>query len=260
MRFTRTERVIYDRNPLKQVVCQLRFDPLLRISAEQPVEFQTALMSLYPILEVTEPVARFSFGSSNAMDAVQQAPQASRTFNFSSVDRIWMVSLASDSLALVCTSYARWERFRDRFIEAGDHLIRIYAPQRVTRVGLRYINVIDPTELTLNSPWAEIINPELIAPIVKDDSLFGKAVTQFEAAFSVILDDGKLTFRHGLGKNPTTGATVYLIDGDFYDDQPGSADFSRIGTLLRSYNEQAGGLFRRCIQDSLHQFLGPHQA
>lgn len=45
MLFPPTQRVIYHKNPLVEVVCQLRFPTILKIDAEIPVAFQEAVRS-----------------------------------------------------------------------------------------------------------------------------------------------------------------------------------------------------------------------
>ena len=46
------DRVIYGRNPLQEVVCQIRFPRLLDIDAEVPARFQSAIAEDYPLLAV----------------------------------------------------------------------------------------------------------------------------------------------------------------------------------------------------------------
>jgi hypothetical protein len=41
--FPESERIIYAKNPLESVICQLRFPAILKISSEPPVEFQETL-------------------------------------------------------------------------------------------------------------------------------------------------------------------------------------------------------------------------
>ena len=38
--FPNSPRVIYERTPLRQVICQLRFRMILRVTAETPAVFQ----------------------------------------------------------------------------------------------------------------------------------------------------------------------------------------------------------------------------
>src|SRR6266852_706318 len=46
--FPEFTRVIYQRNPLVEVVCQLRFSPILRIDTDPPAEFQDRIRSAFP--------------------------------------------------------------------------------------------------------------------------------------------------------------------------------------------------------------------
>ncbi|WJI52911.1 TIGR04255 family protein [Mesorhizobium sp. C089B] len=49
--FPNSERVIYARSPLVQVICQIRFPKILRIEASPPADFQDQVRDLYPIVE-----------------------------------------------------------------------------------------------------------------------------------------------------------------------------------------------------------------
>jgi uncharacterized protein (TIGR04255 family) len=48
MPFPEIERIVYRNNPLTEVVCQLRFPPILSIESELPVKFQDAIREMYP--------------------------------------------------------------------------------------------------------------------------------------------------------------------------------------------------------------------
>ena len=48
MLFPEVKRVIYKKNPLDRVICQLRFPPILRIDAEPPVKFQDRVRKEFP--------------------------------------------------------------------------------------------------------------------------------------------------------------------------------------------------------------------
>jgi uncharacterized protein (TIGR04255 family) len=56
MQFPDYERVIYERNPLNEVLCQLRFPSILKVTSQQPVEFQEVIRTDYPILNIKRPV------------------------------------------------------------------------------------------------------------------------------------------------------------------------------------------------------------
>src|SRR4051794_35988880 len=56
MAFPDAPRVLYEINPLDEVVCQLKFPPVLRIDAEMPVGFQEAIRAQFPLYRA-EPTA-----------------------------------------------------------------------------------------------------------------------------------------------------------------------------------------------------------
>ncbi len=48
MPFPSANRVIFKRNPLKEVICQLRFPPILKIDSEIPANFQDLIRNEFP--------------------------------------------------------------------------------------------------------------------------------------------------------------------------------------------------------------------
>ena len=50
MPFPDAKRIIFRKNPLTEVVCQLRFPPILKIDAEVPANFQEAIRTEFEIL------------------------------------------------------------------------------------------------------------------------------------------------------------------------------------------------------------------
>ena len=50
MPFPEAKRIIYRKNPLDQVICQLRFPPILKIDAEVPAKFQDRIRGDFPNL------------------------------------------------------------------------------------------------------------------------------------------------------------------------------------------------------------------
>ena len=49
MSFPDTPRVIYNKNPLAEVICQLRFPSILLIDAGLPAGFQERIRAMYPL-------------------------------------------------------------------------------------------------------------------------------------------------------------------------------------------------------------------
>ena len=144
MPFPETARVIYGKNPLREVVCQLRFPRILKIEAEVPVDFQEHIRKQFPIYkenvpEIMPPVIREMIPGQIA-DAL---PRQRRTHEFYSKDRKWRVGLTSSFIALTTYSYDRWGNFYSRIQDLLQVFNETYEPAFFTRIGLRYINLID---------------------------------------------------------------------------------------------------------------------
>src|ERR1700733_6499774 len=111
MAFPDVERVIYEHNPLREVVCQLRFPPILRIDAESPVQFQDLIRAEYPFYQA-RPALRLPPGVLPDMAQMIAAslPMAGQKAHvFESKDKTWNLSLSREILGLACRKYERWE-------------------------------------------------------------------------------------------------------------------------------------------------------
>ncbi len=55
MLFPDFPRVVYRKPALEEVICQLQFPDILRISAEEPAEFQEGIRTQYPNYKLQSP-------------------------------------------------------------------------------------------------------------------------------------------------------------------------------------------------------------
>jgi uncharacterized protein (TIGR04255 family) len=260
MAFPESTRVVYARNPLESVICQLRFPPILRIDTEAPAAFQDRIRDSYPLL-----TQRSAFDLRAALPPeianviladVPVALQGSGTaYDFSSPDEAWKVTLARNFLAVTTMAYTRWEEFRRRLTVAVETLSAIYRPAFCTRTGLRYRNVIRRSGWGLDQyRWAELLMPHLVGPL--SAPAVGDAVLQL--AGDVVIDlaePGRVRMQHGLLPGKTPADTAYYVDADFSTDERLEVD--RAIERLDYFNRQAGRLFRWCIRDRLHDAMGP---
>jgi len=253
--FPESERVVYTRNPLEIVICQLRFPVILKISSEPPVEFQEALRKDYPLFREIPPLDGGP-GIPPQLSAImgKLLPlSSSKAYELTSGDGVWQITLTQESVALLCKRYRRWEEFRGALQSALSLLERIYQPSFFTRIGLRYRDVIARNSLGLKDvPWGELLSNKLACEF---HSTISDAVegTAHQLSLRLQGDAAKVTLQHGLGNN---GEEVcYIIDSDFYTaERTGVQDAARI---LDYFNRQGGRLFRWCIADRLHAALEP---
>ena len=209
MVFPNSDRVLYGNNPLQQVICQLRFPPILRIDSHSAADFQDRIRQEYPLyseddsmpeLPLPEPLVRL----------INARPGPNPAKKFSSADQQWTVSLAQNFIALTTESYERWEGFRDRLRTAVNALHHIYKPAFYTRVGLRYKDVIYRSHLDLHKvPWSELLAPSILSELGSD---LAPAVREVNHVALIDLGGGRghVRIRHGLlAKETDTAEKAY---------------------------------------------------
>ncbi|MBU3641626.1 TIGR04255 family protein [Polynucleobacter sp. Fuers-14] len=263
MKLKPIERFQYAKNPLVEVLVQLRFPRLLQIQEQLPLEFQNKIASDYPILEVLNEALSVVIGGAGSR--LEDIP-ASPIYNFSSADKCWRISLASDYLALSCSQYQGWEDFKPRFTAAINLLIELYPIKFWTRLGLRYRDLIVREDIGLEGRhWRDLISSHLLGFAIADEIADSERVSESDVLeqqgfVNLRLEYCNVGLRHGLIKrqeDPTK--TAYMIDSDFYVDKqnPEGMNVNAVGELLEQFHANAGSLFRGCIQDELHEAMEP---
>src|SRR6266487_484530 len=131
MPFPEVGREVYQRNPLAEVVAQLRFAPILRVDAELPATFQDGIREMYPRYrppgpaDIPQPVQRMmqelgAFG----------APNMLRQHSFGSQDGQWEIILTRESLVTKTKMYRGWQDFELRLHQVRAAFERAYSPVR----------------------------------------------------------------------------------------------------------------------------------
>ena len=257
MNLPESKRVIYKRNPLVEVVCQLRFPPILKISHQEPVEFQDEIRFQYPLFETTQ-----SQVPSEIAAVIQQfglPVQSDIAYSFKSEDQKWQLAITKEFIALTTSAYERYEQFKQRLQEAVEIFERIYRPSFYTRIGLRYQDLIIRSNLGLEDKnWSDLIAMH-IASELHDPEL----LSSIQAVMKNLVlktQHGQVNFKHGLvtvkepGKN--NDEIAYLFDADFYTEQKIERN-GNVWNILDQSNKSARRLFRWSITDILHNAMQP---
>ena len=260
MPFPKSKRVQYRLSPIRTVVCQLRFPTILRVEALQPVDFQEEIRRAFPLFQEKSSIhgLQIPAGFEGVVPAEMQQllPQGGKQFDFSSLDGRKTVSLTNNFLSLTTSEYSGWEKFYEEFMGPLNALIRVYGPDSFTRIGLRYQNAILLSELNLSeTSWTDLINPQL-AGILTDRDV-GVWINDCVQVITIPLrgQPASVRVQHGLGIEENRKEQVYLIDSDFFIDQP--QEVGSAFEILSQFNRKAGFLFRWAITPRLHEAMGP---
>lgn len=253
--FPSSPRCLYGNAPLVQVVCQLRFPPILRIESEPPAAFQEAIRAAFPLLQrATLPQLVGQQIPAEVLQMIAANIQIGG-FQFLTEDGRTHINLTSDSMTLTTNHYERWEGFRTYLHLGLKSLCDVYRPAFFSRAGLRYTNAIQRAVLGLsNVPWSSLLRREILGEI---------ALPQFEANLNAVRRMVNLKFpsgqslmlQHGLAAIQGNVEPAYTIDCDFFVDT--KTEVRDVEQILDAFHTRARHAFRWCITDQLHAALGP---
>jgi uncharacterized protein (TIGR04255 family) len=242
MPFPEIKRVIYEKNPLAEVVGQFYFSPLLRIERDGGAGFQEQVRDLYP----------FYFDEPQAAVQHESKPLL---HNFVSSDTHWKLSLARDRVSLSTTVYERWEEFLGRLEMGSDALEQSYGSPNCLGVQLYYRDVVNRTVLQCEHvPWSALIAQTLHGELA--DPEVGPRIEELHRSWSMPLVEhpGTLKFSHGF-QYTADGHQVFVIETMLsHEFQGGLQDGYR---FLKTFHDLGARVFRWAITDELHELLEP---
>lgn len=204
------DREIYPNAPLKLVVFELRFPPLVDFDEAQ-ARFARAVNNRFPIPGPAPQLTTVGIGPGGP--TVHQSVSGVRR-----LDRRKRLSvvLTPETLVIETSAYGRFEQYAD---VAGEVLAALASAAEVVavlRIGLRYIDEIDPQDLPQPVRWTEYIEAQLLGPLEH----FGSMPRELQVAsvFRVTQDE-TLILRYGI-----VGQPVVDPNGPLVIDHPAEGD------------------------------------
>lgn len=261
MPFPESPRVFYKDNPLAEVICQLRFPIILRISTDQLASFQDRIRDDYPLYEPDEPMSKFPQLAKEFTAFMEQLNLPKMpgeiTHKFYNKDKSRHVAIAQNFLAIAESKYHDWNSFREEMTKVEQVIKELYNPSFYTRIGLRYQDIISRDKLGLNNEdWSTLLKPYIIAELGDERVSSSLESIQTRSVFQIPdIQGARVNLNHGIIINATTDEKCYIIDADFFiEDKEG---LNEPFTILDGFNKLAGRLFRWAITDKLHEAMGP---
>jgi uncharacterized protein (TIGR04255 family) len=252
----REDNLRLKRSPLAEVICQVRFPPILTIPETRPVAFQDRVRRRFPDYEVEDNVLfRVDAASGMPLPTAQQQV-VNRSHKFISRKRGNTVVLAVDFFSLSSTRYKVWEEFATDLQLVSDAVVVVYDPAHATRVGLRYVNVLDPEKLGLESfaKVVDLLQPEL--QVLFKTEVWGEPA---EAAVQLALVDedgaGRLTFR--MGKRIQDQKSSLALDFDYFQEDEEGLPLADLVERCDRYHRVIYDAFRWCIPEGNLEVFEP---
>ena len=241
--FPDVEDIRLGQTPLSEVICQVRFPPILRIANERPVAFQDNVRAEFPQLVEKRGLA-VQLPSGDDAPASVRVQNAPSLFQFLSEDGTTKITLATDFYALSTETYQHWEDFWALIRFAHAAVYEVYEPSYAVRVGLRYVNQMTPSNTGLDSQEAllDVLRADLVAPLRQEPwDMPLEALTRILLAGES--EGERLTLRVGFKK----AEPVLLLDLDYFAE--GRIHFDLLEDFYPRAHEVVYRAFRWAIPD-----------
>jgi len=245
---------------LAQVLCQIRFSPVLRIRQDDAViGFQEAIRHTYP-----------RYAKQQGMEllitpgGVQQQSVPTAQHRFDDSDGIFTAILSPEFIALETSHYTDIDDFVGRIVHLAATVDEYYGPDELQRVGLRFINEIRLTAPDPKTEMRDAIAPVLLGAPGSDELV--DALASAQQLLELTGEHSRMLIRHGL--NPQGGTTVadpqalvnqprpelvhpfYLLDIDAFSESPIRYSVEGIEAMLREFNEDTRSFFAWSVREN----------
>ncbi|MCX6053853.1 MAG: TIGR04255 family protein [Chloroflexi bacterium] len=248
--FKQVEDIRLLKSPLSDVICQVKFPPILSINNDSPIEYQNSVRSRFPLYEQGQAINFIIPSSGNADISLPEPPVKMHTFR--SIDKKSFITLSSDSFAYSTSLYKHWNEFLKDFAIVDEATQKVYQPSIVTRLGLRFINrfTLDNTKSRSLDELYSLFKKELTC-ILKVDA-WSRPIDLFSQLSLTDNDNTKLVIRFGTGKD--NGVDLFILDIDCFDEDKQILP-SDIFSKMETYHEKIYQAFRWCVlKESLKRF------
>ncbi|MFQ5419303.1 MAG: TIGR04255 family protein [Anaerolineae bacterium] len=239
------------RPPLEEVVCQVRFPPILRISREEPIDLQERIRRRFPLLRLEQGVqVQFPVpGNPNAPSAEFKP----KLYRFVSQDEQTAVSLTVNFYAVSTHRYTHWQAFAADLQLVHDAVQQVYQPAYATRIGLRYVNrlTLENTQTRHKDELFDLLRTELTAmlrgPVWQD-------ATEMACQLSFVEESAQLNFSVAYEE---TEDPAFILDFDYFEK--GKLPLDGLVERCDRYHTLIYDAFRYCLPDKTLQKFQPVQ-
>lgn len=254
------ERVIYEKNQLVEVICQLRFPTILAIGAKEPVDFQEAIRREFPRYQLRQDILPPKMMQIPGQPPKLEQQKPVTNHQFMTADGKYRINLTQNFISLTCGEYVCWEDFARMMDKPLANFIKIYAPAYFERVGLRYLNAISRQALDLeDTPWRDLLEPAYLGLLAREE-LPESAFTRCSQDTEMAIGGGcrmKLHVGPGMVKRGTVQDKEAKMIFDLDVSMSGNIPVNMAAGSMETAHIQAGTIFREAITDTLHDAMEP---
>lgn len=249
------EPCTYENNQLLEVICQLRFPPILTINEKMPADFQEEIRDQFPQFTVRVEQVPNPPG--------QPLANPTRTINnyqFISADGKWKLNLTQNFIALSTVEYTDWRTFAGKLDQPLGRFIQRYRPAYFERVGLRYMNAISRNDLGLEGvAWNDLIQPAWLGVLDEEDVAEQTVIRSATEVEMILPGKVRLKAHSGPGRvkrqGKDDGEVKFILDFDL--SATGKIEARQAVGVLDTLHDNANKVFQGAITIKLHEAMEP---
>ena len=246
----------YENPPVREAVCEFRFDPSSPWNATIPGLVYAALRDDYPKL-VSPPAgvaATITVGEGLAQQDVQSIA-TSDDLRFWRDSNEGVIRLRPHTLAVShYRPYPSWSGFRRVITQVLDAFREVANPVGIQRIGLRYINQFE-FDRALTGADAELdhyfdLGPRIGTRLRQDFATYFVGIQYF---FDDERDSLRIQMQPGPARTPEMIAIT--LDLDYFLNQPDGVNLEAIGNWIETARQRISESFEGCLNDPLREQL-----
>jgi uncharacterized protein (TIGR04255 family) len=235
----------FKRNPLAAVVFQVQYHPILKIK-DKVADFQDIVRSRFPMFR-EQRAREIRFESPETLETVD-----SSQWEFSSEYRSSIVTLRDHALGIHRSRHLERSGLLDDVTLACRALETVGEPVQTVRVGVRYVNDMDPrtvsAQLGRDVGWSDLVTKEFLHI---PNGLADLNDTKLYCEVTSAIEPGAMTLRYGL--LPMGQSVVYRLDADRYSGA--HHELGSVRALVDQFADQIYYVFRQSAGKELLEWM-----
>lgn len=250
-------RLRFTAAPLAAVLCQVSWHPQAAFQTnmhKKALDFAAALPE-FPL-----------FAQKSVLQVEVDSDGQNRSedvYELTSTDQAWVVTLTPTHFTLSSLEYGDFEEFQTRLASVLDALDATLAPQRLARVGVRYINLIGGTEELARI--GSLVRPEVLG--LQGLNLAGTEATLERSITQALLrldEETLLQARAGVAPagdviDPLLGVlaeSVWVFDIDAFSIRQERFQVANVLASASRLSDAAYDFFKFTIREGFKQSFG----
>jgi len=239
----------YSNPPIVEAVCEFRFSNDTQWDMVVPGLLYEKIKSEFPIRE-PKMIQDINIKLDN--NKIEPMLNPHERIIFKNNDKNILIQVDNNLLAINhLKPYPTWAKFQPLIISTFKKLGEVVVFKQIQRIGLRYINRIEIPEPQVELEKYFKFKPDLGDQLPHD---IGNFLLHCVLPFKPIHSECNIRITNAVP--PIDGKSAFILDIDFYLEEPMNATTGEISSWIESAHTQVENIFEGCITDNLRKLFG----